>query len=98
MLPQWVYDTSWYMRIMTDLPNRHPTRSRYNMMTSSNGNIFRITGPFLGESNGHRWIPLTKTSDRELWFILWSASEQAAEVTIKTPVIWNPFALIMTSL
>ena len=33
------------------------------MMTSSNGNIFRITGPLCGELTGYRWIPLTKASD-----------------------------------
>ena len=38
------------------------------MMTSSNGNIFRLTGPLWGESAGHRWIPLPKASDAELWF------------------------------
>ena len=27
------------------------------MMTSSNGNIFRVTGPLCGEFIGHRWIP-----------------------------------------
>ena len=27
------------------------------MMTSSNGNIFRVTGPLCGEFTGHRWIP-----------------------------------------
>ena len=37
------------------------------MMTSSNGNIFCITGPLRGESTSHRWIPLTKASDAELW-------------------------------
>ena len=26
-------------------------------MTSSNGNIFRATGPLWGEFTGHRWIP-----------------------------------------
>ena len=26
-----------------------------NMMTSSNGNIFRVTGPLWGEFTGHRW-------------------------------------------
>ena len=26
-------------------------------MTSSNGNIFRVTGPLCGEFAGHRWIP-----------------------------------------
>ena len=44
-------------------------------MTSSNGNIFRITGPVCGELTGHRWIPRTKTSDAELWCFLWSAPE-----------------------
>ena len=42
------------------------------MMTSSNGNIFRVTGPLWGESTGHRWIPLTKASHAEFWCFLWS--------------------------
>ena len=45
-------------------------RSAYghvDMMTSSNGNIFRVTGPLCGEFTGHRWIPRTKASDAELW-------------------------------
>ena len=37
------------------------------MMTSSNGNIFRVTGHLCGEFTGHRWIPHTKASDAELW-------------------------------
>ena len=32
------------------------------MMTLSNGNIFRVTGPFCGKFTGHRWIHLTKAS------------------------------------
>ena len=68
-----------------------------DMMTSSNGNIFRVTGPLWGENNGHRWIPLTKASDAELWCFLWSAPEQTVEQTIETPVIWDAIALIMTS-
>ena len=35
-------------------------------MTSSNGNIFRVTGLLWGEFNGHRWIPLTKVNHAEL--------------------------------
>ena len=35
-----------------------------NMMTSSNGNIFRITGPLCGEFTDHRWIPHTKPVTR----------------------------------
>ena len=45
------------------------------MMTSSNGNIFRVTGHLCGEFTGHRWIPRTKASDAELWYFLWSATE-----------------------
>ena len=45
----------------------------YFMMMSSNGNIFRVTGPLCGEFIGHRWIPRTKASDAELWCFLWSA-------------------------
>ena len=43
------------------------------MMTSSNGDIFRVIGPLYGEFTGHRWIPLTKASDAEVWCFLWSA-------------------------
>ena len=37
------------------------------MMTSSNGNMFRVTGHLCGEFTVHRWIPRTKASDAELW-------------------------------
>ena len=40
------------------------------IMTSSNGNIFRVTGSLCGEFTGHWWIPLTKASDAELWCFL----------------------------
>ena len=41
-----------------------------SMMTSSNGNIFRVTGPLCGEFTGHRWIPRTKASDT--YFLVFS--------------------------
>ena len=44
------------------------------MMTSSNGNIFRVTGHLCGKFTGPRWISHTKASDAELWCLLWSAS------------------------
>ena len=44
--------------------------SWHHMMTSSNGNIFRVTGHLCGEITGHRWIPPTKASDAELWCFL----------------------------
>ena len=37
-----------------------------NMITSSNGIIFSVTGPSSGEFTSHRWIPLTKVSDAVL--------------------------------
>ena len=43
------------------------------MMTSSNGNIFRVTGSLCGEFTGDRWIPRTMASGAELWCFLWSA-------------------------
>ena len=44
--------------------------------TSSNGDIFRVTGPLCGEFTGYRWIPLTKVSNAELLCFLWSAHGQ----------------------
>ena len=46
-----------------------------DMMTSSNGNIFRVTGHLCGEFTGRRWIPRTEASDAEAWCFLWSAPE-----------------------
>ena len=49
--------------------------SFYIMMTSSNGNIFRVTGHLCGKFTGPRWISRTKASDAELWCFLWLTSE-----------------------
>ena len=68
------------------------------MMTSSNGDILRITGHLCGEFTGHRWIPRTKASDAELWYFLWSAPELVVEQTIVRLVIWDAIVPIMTSL
>ena len=40
------------------------------MMTSSNGNIFPVTGHLCGEFTSHRWIPHPMASDVELWCFL----------------------------
>ena len=84
--------------IQLDLCNSLQERLYAVMMTSSNGNIFRVTGLLCGEFTGHRWIPRTKASDVELWCFLWSAPEPTDEQTMETPVIWDTIALIMTSL
>ena len=49
-------------------------------MTSSNGNIFRVTGHLCGEFTGHRWIPLTKGSDAELWINGWINNREAGHL------------------
>ena len=45
------------------------------MMTSLNGNFFRVTGHLRGEFTGIRWIPRTKAIDAEVWCFLWSTPE-----------------------
>ena len=47
------------------------------MMTSSNRNIFRVTGQLCGEFTGPQWIPLTKASDAELWCLSKRLSKQS---------------------
>ena len=44
------------------------------MMTPSNGDIVRVTGPVCGEFTGHPWIPCTKANEAELWcfFFIWT--------------------------
>ena len=51
-----------------------------------------------GNSPGYQWIPLTKASDTELWWFLWSVQEQMAVKALDTPVIWDAITLIMMSL
>ena len=50
-------------RSVTEKPIPHSKLITATIMTSSNGNIFRITVPLCG----HRWIPLTKGSNTDLW-------------------------------
>ena len=58
-------ETIKYLAMICILVNIFCTHIEYNhisscMMTSSNGNIFRVTGPLCGELIGHRWIPPQK--------------------------------------
>ena len=56
--------------------NGHYLILSISMMTSSNGNIFRVTGHLCAEFTGLRWIPRTKASDAELWCFLWSVPDK----------------------
>ena len=60
----WTIHCDWFDGI------RNVAGYAHVMMTSSNGNIFRVTGPLRGEFTSHRWIPHTKASDAELWCFL----------------------------
>ena len=40
-------------------------QSPIEIMTTSNGNIFRITGPLWQESTGDRWIPFTRVNNAD---------------------------------
>ena len=69
------------------------------MVTSSNGNIFRVTGHLCGEFTGNRLIPRTKASvTRSFDVSIDLRLELTLEETIKRLVIWDAIAPIMTSL
>ena len=46
------------------MPPEITKQTSRNMMTSSNGSIFRVTGPVCEEFTGHRWIPRYKSQWR----------------------------------
>ena len=84
---------------VTFFSSKHPLWSTVAiMMTSSNGNIYHVTGHLCREFTGPRWIPCTKASDVELWCFSWCALEQMAKQTSKIPVIWDAMAIIVMSL
>ena len=60
-----------HVRICEDLPKpvnvaTYQPSSKKFLMASSNGSIFRVTGPLCGKFTGHLWIPLTKASEAGL--------------------------------
>ena len=61
--------------IMTTSMNQTWCNDISHMMTSSNGNIFCVTGHLCREFTSPQWIPCTKASDPKLWCFLSSASE-----------------------
>ena len=69
----------------------------YFMMTSSNGNIFRVTGPLCREFTGDRWIPRTKASDGELgsfslncaWINGWVNKRDAGDLRRQSCSLWR---------
>ena len=84
---KWLLWTNLYILRYTLSPKSYP-RPCITKMTSSNGNIFRVTGPLCGEFTGHRWIPLTTDSDAELrcfflicaWINVWVNNRKAGDL------------------
>ena len=76
----WIFGSEWHRSSMA---------MGLIMMTSSNGNFFRVTGHLCGEFTGPRWIPRTKASDAKLWCFLWSAHKRLSKLWwgwwLKTP-------------
>ena len=73
------YTRNWYL---TEIPCIIP------MMTSSDGNMFRVTGPLCDEFTGDGWIPLTKASDADIlmfslicpWINGWVNNREAGDL------------------
>ena len=63
--------------------------------TSPNGNISALL-VFVRGIHHRWWIPLTKTSDAELWCFLWCTPRQMVEQTIEIMVIWDGLSLVVT--
>ena len=92
----------WFEDRLSDSINWQPSSELYwlikmlgyqfNMMTSSNGSIYRATGLSWGEFTSH---PFTEASDAELWCFL--LSDQTVAQTVETPEIWDAIRLILTS-
>ena len=72
---RFIYSRGCYVNIRL-WANKQLIKTSPHIMTSSNGNIFRVTGPLRGESIGHWRISLTKASEAELWYYVWSTPEQ----------------------
>ena len=66
-------------------------------MTSSNGNIFRVTGPLCGEFTSHRWIPLIKGQWRRVlifsliyaWIIGWVNNRETGDFDTQLRSLWR---------
>ena len=82
---------------VTQMPSVHAANLVVNSDNTAYGvDVILFNWPFV--RGIHRWIPLTKASDVELWCFLWYAPEHTVKQIIETLVIWEVIALIMSSL
>ena len=65
------------------------------MMASRYWELFRITGPLIGESTGNLLMPSQKASSGAFVFSLFCYPEQAFQQTLECPVIWEAMTLML---
>ena len=77
----------WFLcKRVTALTSIINVLSNEPMMTSSNGNIFRVSGHLCREFPGHRWIPHTRVSDETMfslicvWINGWANNREAGDL------------------
>ena len=83
--------TGHAVRLFVNLWNKRICRllSRWHMMTSSNGNIFRVTGPLCGEFPGHRGFPPRKGQCRGTLIFSLICAWTKARAKNRNPESWN---------
>ena len=69
----YLYHSDWWQILSSQMALINQLRivkCGSRMMTSSNGNIFSVTGPLFGEFTGHRRIPYTKASNSLMFHLI----------------------------
>ena len=97
---------SYLWRRHTCVSNQITPLLQHSMMTSSNGNIFRITGHLYGEFTGRRWIPLHKGqwcgalmfSLICVWINGWVNNRAAGDLSPFDVIVMPPLRLSQTGL
>ena len=89
-----IHSTWWYIFIAISFLQKRcnmiSNKTLY-MMTSPNGNIFRVTGHLCGEFTCLRWIPRTKASDGGalMFSLIYNWCLKKVEKIIVRLVIWD---------
>ena len=89
------------INILVRLIQHRESCSIGSMMTSSNGNIFRVTGTLCGEFTGHRWIPSQRPVTRsfDAFFDPRLNKRLSKQAWLETPSrsLWRQCNVIMSS-
>ena len=90
----WSHWFSWFVQylpcVIWPRHNAYVLENQFQTMTSSNGNIFRITGLLRGEFTGHRWIPGTNGQWRGKCFHFMTSC-MSTDVDMTRPTLGRPW-------